>query len=61
MAKGNDGGGDLELAARDRAVQRYCVERRRRRRSKSAACRTAGSAQTNASPPARPRSANHES
>ena len=55
MAKGNDGGGDLELAARDRAVQRYCVERRRRRRSKSAACRTAGSAQTNASPLARPR------
>ena len=54
MAKGNDGGGTWNLA-RDRAVQRYCVERRRRRRSKSAACRTAGSAQTNASPLARPR------
>ena len=56
MVKGHAGG---SAVARGQTLQRYCVERRRRRRSKSAACRTAGSAQTNASPPARPRSANH--
>ena len=46
MAKGNDGGG-MELAARDRALQRYCVERRRmgkRRQSFRGSLRAAGAA-----------------